>query len=117
MATSTHIPERRFTPDRRSANLNTNAATAAHPDRLSTIRPNTLPVSSSNTLSTLGWVAMGLLIVGGINWGLVGFFGFDLVAAIFGPMSAASRIVYALVGLSALYTVFSCLKLSGATRK
>lgn len=116
-AHSTHSPERRFIPDRRAANLNKvnnlNNVTAAHPDRLSTIRPGTLP--STNTLSVLGWVAMGLLIVGGINWGLIGFFGFDLVAAIFGPMSVVSRIVYALVGLSAIYTIFSCAKL--ASRK
>jgi uncharacterized membrane protein YuzA (DUF378 family) len=44
-----------------------------------------------------------LLIVGGLNWGLVGLFGFDLVAAIFGEMSALSRIVYTLVGASALW--------------
>jgi len=44
-----------------------------------------------------------LLIVGGLNWGLVGLFGFDLVAAIFGEMSPLSRIVYCLVGLSALW--------------
>lgn len=44
-----------------------------------------------------------LLVVGGINWGLVGFFGFDLVAAIFGSGSALARIVYSLVGLSAVY--------------
>ncbi|MFP4164177.1 MAG: DUF378 domain-containing protein [Chitinispirillaceae bacterium] len=54
-------------------------------------------------LSVLDWTAMVLLIIGGLNWGLVGFFSFDLVAAIFGPMSAVSRIVYALVGLSAVY--------------
>jgi len=46
-----------------------------------------------------------LLIVGGLNWGLVGLFGFDLVAAIFGAMSPLSRIVYALVGLSALWQI------------
>jgi uncharacterized membrane protein YuzA (DUF378 family) len=44
-----------------------------------------------------------LLVVGGLNWGLVGLFGFDLVAALFGEMSVMSRIVYALVGLSAVY--------------
>lgn len=44
-----------------------------------------------------------LLIVGGLNWGLVGLFGFDLVAALFGMMSALSRIVYVLVALSALW--------------
>ena len=43
-----------------------------------------------------------LLIVGGLNWGLVGLFEFDLVAAIFGDMTALSRIVYVLVGISAL---------------
>ncbi|HSG98687.1 MAG TPA: DUF378 domain-containing protein [candidate division Zixibacteria bacterium] len=44
-----------------------------------------------------------LLVVGGLNWGLVGLFNFDLVASLFGEMSAVSRIVYALVGLSAVY--------------
>lgn len=49
-------------------------------------------------------LAAVLLVVGGLNWGLVGFFQFDLVAAIFGGQSAIlSRAVYALVGLSALY--------------
>jgi len=47
-------------------------------------------------------IAFALVIVGALNWGLVGFFAFDLVAAIFGPMSMGARIVYALVGLSAL---------------
>jgi uncharacterized membrane protein YuzA (DUF378 family) len=46
---------------------------------------------------------MVLLIVGGLNWGLVGLAEFDLVAAIFGTMSPLSRVVYSLVGLSALY--------------
>lgn len=53
----------------------------------------------------LDWIAMILMIVGGINWGLVGIAQFDLVAAIFGDMSAASRIVYSLVGLAALYGI------------
>jgi uncharacterized membrane protein YuzA (DUF378 family) len=48
-----------------------------------------------------------LTIIGGLNWGLVGLFKFDLVAAIFGmhfgEVNLASRIVYTLVGLSALY--------------
>ena len=50
-------------------------------------------------------VTLLLLIVGGLNWGLVGLFGFDLVAALFGEMSTLSRIVYALVGASALYQI------------
>jgi len=56
-------------------------------------------------LNSLQWIALILLIVGGLNWGLVGLFDFDLVAAIFGMMSALSRVVYILVGLSAIYTV------------
>lgn len=57
----------------------------------------------SDKTNGLDAVAYGLLVIGGINWGLVGFFGFDLVAAIFGDMSVLSRIVYSLVGLSSLY--------------
>lgn len=48
-------------------------------------------------------ITLVLLIVGGLNWGLVGLFGFDLVAAIFGEMSLLSRIVYVIVGLSAAW--------------
>lgn len=44
-----------------------------------------------------------LLVVGGLNWGLVGFFNFDLVGSIFGNMSMLSRLVYVLVGLGAIY--------------
>jgi uncharacterized membrane protein YuzA (DUF378 family) len=50
-------------------------------------------------------IVMILLIVGGLNWGLVGLFGFNLVDAIFGDMSAISRIIYVLVGLAAIYKV------------
>ena len=47
-----------------------------------------------------------LLIVGGLNWLLVGALDFDLVAALFGDMTPLSRIVYVLVGLSAVYQIF-----------
>ena len=50
-------------------------------------------------------VAFILLIIGGLNWGLVGIFNFDLVATIFGDMSVLSRIVYAVVGISAIYVL------------
>ena len=59
---------------------------------------------------TLDIIALILIIIGGLNWGLVGFFQFDLVAAIFGAMSVVSRIVYALVGISAIYGIFSFFK-------
>lgn len=58
-------------------------------------------------LHAIDWLALVLLIVGGLNWGLVGLFDFDLVAAIFGEKSALSRVVYAVVGLSALYVLFA----------
>ena len=56
-------------------------------------------------MKTLKIIAIILVIVGGLNWGLVGLFDFDLVAAIFGAMSSLSRIVYTLVGLAAIYVV------------
>jgi uncharacterized membrane protein YuzA (DUF378 family) len=68
--------------------------------------------SNSSAVSGLDWVAMILVIVGGVNWGLVGLFQFDLVAAIFGTMSPMSRIVYTLVGLSALWMIYSATKMA-----
>ena len=54
-------------------------------------------------MKTLDVVAVVLLVVGGLNWGLVGIAQFDLVATLFGTMTALSRIVYALVGVAAVY--------------
>ena len=51
------------------------------------------------------YFVLTLVIIGAINWGLIGFFKFDLVAFLFGQMTWLSRIVYALVGLSGLYTI------------
>jgi hypothetical protein len=63
-------------------------------------------------INILDWVSIVLVIVGGLNWGLVGAFKFDLVATIFGDMSALSRIVYVLVGLAALYLIYTATKLA-----
>jgi len=54
-------------------------------------------------LNIVDIIAIILVVVGGLNWGLVGLLGFDLVATIFGEMSLLSRIVYTLVGVSAIY--------------
>ena len=54
-------------------------------------------------MKSLDLIVAILLVVGGLNWGLVGFAGFDLVAGIFGDGSWLARVVYALVGVSALY--------------
>jgi len=51
----------------------------------------------------LDCTALTIAIIGAVNWGLIGFFGFDLVAFIFGDMSLLSRIVYAIVGICGLY--------------
>jgi uncharacterized membrane protein YuzA (DUF378 family) len=56
-------------------------------------------------MNILNALSLLLVIVGGLNWGLVGAFDFDLVAAIFGAGSALARIVYVLVGLSALWQI------------
>ena len=53
-------------------------------------------------------IAYILVIIGALNWGLVGIFGFDLVATIFGEMSVLARIVYGLVGISALILLLTC---------
>ena len=53
----------------------------------------------------LDCTALTLVIIGAINWGLVGFFKFDLVAFLFGPLSILSRIIYALVGICGLYLI------------
>jgi len=58
-------------------------------------------------MKALKLISQILIIVGGLNWGLIGLFSFDLVAAIFGEMSVLSRIVYTLVGISALYQLFT----------
>jgi len=85
---SRNITERRHIPERRA---NMRAATASR-------------------MSAADWTAMTLLIIGGLNWGLVGLFKFDLVAALFGEMSLLSRIVYTVVGLSALYSIYTSSK-------
>lgn len=51
------------------------------------------------------WIAWVLAVVGALNWGLVGLFNLDLVATIFGAMTIASRVVYVLVGVSAIVLV------------
>jgi uncharacterized membrane protein YuzA (DUF378 family) len=61
----------------------------------------------ASMLKSIDIIAYALLIIGALNWGLVGFLGFDLVATLFGQMSVLSRMVYGLVGLAALYDLLS----------
>ena len=55
--------------------------------------------------NTLDWICGILLIIGGINWGLVGLFHFNLVHTIFGSLGMVERIVYDIVGLCAIYVL------------
>ena len=56
-------------------------------------------------MKVLKSVALLLIIVGGLNWGLVGLFEFNLVDSLFGEASVLSRVVYSLVGLAAVYAL------------
>jgi uncharacterized membrane protein YuzA (DUF378 family) len=65
----------------------------------------------------LHWLALVLVIVGAVNWGLVGLFQFDLVAALFGGQAApVSRVVYGLVGLAGVLVALTSLALAPETR-
>ena len=55
--------------------------------------------------------ALILIIIGAINWGLIGFFRFDLIASLFGQLSAISRIIYAIVGIAGIYSLILFWKL------
>jgi hypothetical protein len=67
-------------------------------------------------LSAATWVAIVLAVIGAVNWGLVGLFDFNLVSALFGPMSTLSRIIYVVVGLAGLYLVFAAATLESRSR-
>ncbi len=67
-------------------------------------------------MKTIDWIAVVLLIIGGLNWGLVGLFDFDLIATVFGKMSAISRIVYTVVGITALWMIYASTKLAKAKK-
>lgn len=56
-------------------------------------------------MKVLDKIALTLVIIGAINWGLIGFLEFNLVDMLFGELSIISRIVYALVGISGLYCI------------
>ena len=49
------------------------------------------------------YIVLTVVVIGAINWGLIGFFKFDLVSWLFGSMSLLTRIIYAIVGLGGLY--------------
>ncbi|HXE97366.1 MAG TPA: DUF378 domain-containing protein [Dongiaceae bacterium] len=56
-------------------------------------------------MKVLDIVVTALLLIGALNWGLIGFFGFNLIAAAFGEAGVYSRLIYAVVGVAALYEI------------
>jgi len=75
------------------------------PERRSAVR------EGSAAMSAVDYIAMALLIVGGLNWAMVGLFDVDVVATLFGAGSPASRLIYVLVGISALYSIYTASKM------
>ena len=69
-------------------------------------RRMSISINRSAGLSALDWAAMLLMVIGALNWGLVGALNVNLVTALFGEQSALTRVVYALVGLAGLYGVY-----------
>ena len=68
-------------------------------------------------MCTLDKISTLLLVIGGLNWGLVGIFKYNLVDKIFGVESSISRIIYAVVGLASIYCIFSMVKMLGSGKK
>ncbi|MBR3134486.1 MAG: DUF378 domain-containing protein [Clostridia bacterium] len=63
-------------------------------------------------MKTIDIIALVLVIIGAINWGLIGLFNFNLVDTLFGAMSLVSRIIYILVGISGLWSIRMIAKVS-----
>lgn len=90
-----HITERRRNPERRSS----------------------ADQSMARRLGAFDWLAMVLMVIGGINWGLVGLMNIDLVAAIFGDGTTAARAAYAAVGLAALYSIYTLSRMASDNQR
>lgn len=61
-------------------------------------------------LSSIDWLATILVVLGGLNWGLVGLFEFNLVTTLLGEGTTLTTVVYSLVGLSALYMLYTTVR-------
>jgi uncharacterized membrane protein YuzA (DUF378 family) len=81
------------------------------PERRSSLRE-----SHGSVMSVLDYIAMALLIIGGLNWGMVGLFDVDVVASVFGSASPVTRLTYTLVGIAALYSIYLSTKMAASRR-
>lgn len=77
--------------------------------------PSVSPSASRKSATgVVALVALILLVIGGLNWALIGLFNFDLVAAIFGQMTVLARVVYVVVGVAAVYALLMFSRFSRA---
>ncbi|MET0858318.1 MAG: DUF378 domain-containing protein [Telluria sp.] len=67
-------------------------------------------------MAALDYAAMALLIIGGLNWAMVGLFSVDVVATLFGVQTPVTRFIYVVVGLAALYAIYLISKMAAASR-
>lgn len=74
----------------------------------------TATAARGTSLNALDWAATILMIVGGLNWGLVGAFDYNVVATLFGADSPLTRLVYAVVGVAALYGIYMAARIAAA---
>lgn len=94
MATYAGTMDRRQTPERRLA----------------------LREGHGTVMHGLDYIAMALLIIGGLNWAMVGLFEVDVIASVFGPGSPGTRLVYVLTGLAALYSIYLSARMATTRR-
>lgn len=64
----------------------------------------------------IDYIAMALLIIGGLNWAMVGLFNVDVIASVFGPGSAGTRLIYVLAGVAALYSIYLSARMATTKR-
>jgi uncharacterized membrane protein YuzA (DUF378 family) len=79
------------------------------PERRAAVRENQVSLMSS-----VDYVAMALLIIGGLNWGMVGIADVDVIASAFGVDTPVTRLIYTLVGLAALYSIYLAAKMAAS---
>jgi uncharacterized membrane protein YuzA (DUF378 family) len=90
-----YVPERRHIPERRTM-------AAQGQGR----------IEREHIMNAVDWIATALLFIGGLNWGLVGLFDLNVVETLFGEATIITRAIYVLVGLSALYFLYTASKMS-----
>lgn len=80
-----------------------------YPNQTTCVNQETFVRRVRTSMSSINWVTRILTIVGGLNWGLIGLANYNLVSAIFGEGTTAERVVYAVVGISAVWELMRLL--------